>query len=155
MNKYIGIFIVTGQIFCSAHANENDAVIDMLIAAKATGMCGTFKQLSAFQESTKMPGGDDFLVRFLNTEAARLGKTLPQFLKECQTAVEYYTTIMRALVLFQEFLLIPRFREAKVEHSEIACCGDVYLIAENGRNKEFLEQYARAGRRLYGRIAKA
>ena len=97
MNKIIvtlslGLIFATGTI-----ANENDGVIDMLIAAKATGMCGTFKQMSIFQESTKMPGGDEFLVRFLNTEAARLGKTLPQFLAECQAAVENYVALIDIL----------------------------------------------------------
>ncbi len=60
-------------------------------------MCGTIKQLSAFQETTKMPGGDDFLLRFLNTEVARLGKTLPQFLKESEAAVSIYTQTMKSL----------------------------------------------------------
>ena len=81
----------------SVSANENDAVKSMLIAAKATGMCGTFAQLTRFQESTQMPGGDEFIVRFLNTEAARLGKTLPQFMEECQVVVEIYNNFMAEL----------------------------------------------------------
>ena len=91
------VLILCFIISFSTSANENDGVIEMLIAAKATGMCGTFKQMSIFQESTQMPGGDEFVVRFLNTEAARLGKTLPQFLDECQAAVRKYVELMDVL----------------------------------------------------------
>ncbi len=93
MKYLLVLFLFIG----SAHASENDPLIHLLIASKATGMCGTIKQLSAFQETTKMPGGDDFLLRFLNTEVARLGKTLPQFLKECEAAVSIYTQTMKSL----------------------------------------------------------
>ncbi len=55
------------------------------------------KQLTAFQESTKMLGGDEFILRFVNTEAARLGKTVPQFLSECQSSVAIYTKTMQSL----------------------------------------------------------
>jgi len=97
MNKLI-VALIAGLIFASnTIANENDGVIDMLIAAKATGMCGTFKQISIFQESTQMPGSDEFVVRFLNTEAARLGKTLPQFPDECQAEVKIYVDMMDML----------------------------------------------------------
>lgn len=37
---------------------------DMLVTAKVAGMCGTFKQMFAFQEATQMPGGDEFIERF-------------------------------------------------------------------------------------------
>jgi len=91
-------FLIAGLIFASgASANENDGVIEMLIAAKATGMCGTFKQMSIFQESTQMPGGDEFIARFLNTEAARLGMTLPEFLEKCQVATSKYVELINML----------------------------------------------------------
>ncbi|WP_345970897.1 hypothetical protein WCX72_03385 [Sulfurimonas sp. HSL1-6] len=81
----------------NANDNENKPLINLMIIAKATGMCGTIKQLTAFQESTKMPGGDEFILRFVNTEAARLGKTVPQFLSECQSSIEIYTKTMQSL----------------------------------------------------------
>ena len=61
-----------------AHAQNTDAqaIKVMLVNAKVAGMCGTLKQLSAFQQATQMPGGNDFIVRFFNTEAARLGNPL-------------------------------------------------------------------------------
>jgi hypothetical protein len=55
----------------------------MLVNAKIAGMCGAIKQMAAFQEATQMPGGNDFLVRFINTEAARLGKDLRAFMQDC------------------------------------------------------------------------
>jgi len=86
-------------IFSSSvvYAEENDQLINLLIASKATGMCGTLKQLVAFQASTQMTGGDEFLTRITNTEAARLGKTLPDLLSECDASVAIYTRTMEAL----------------------------------------------------------
>lgn len=97
MKILIGSILLISVLFANEKANENDPLIDMLIIAKTTGMCGTIKQLSAFQESTKMPGGDKFIMRFINTEVARLGKTLPQFLNECKSSVAMYTDTMKVL----------------------------------------------------------
>jgi len=93
----INSIVLLGLLLPTINANDNDPLIDLLIVAKATGMCGTIKQLTAFQESTKMPGGDEFILRFVNTEAARLGKTVPQFLSECQSSVGIYTKTMQSL----------------------------------------------------------
>lgn len=92
---HVAIYLILSSDI--SHANDNEALMDALIAAKATGMCGAIKQMSAFQESTKMPGGDGFILRFLNTEAARLGKTLPEFLAQCKAAVDTYTALMSSL----------------------------------------------------------
>jgi hypothetical protein len=66
---------------------------EALIETKVAGMCGTLKQLTAFQEATKMKGGDDFILRFFNTESARLGQTLEEFLLRCQYAAKNYAEI--------------------------------------------------------------
>lgn len=96
--KRINIIIISLLLTPLSFADTgSDDLIDILVIAKSTGMCGTFKQLSAFQESTKMPGGDEFILRFLNTESARLGKTLPELLKQCQTSVKMYNDIMAGL----------------------------------------------------------
>ena len=79
------------------NAEGTNLVIEMMVVAKATGMCGVFSQMVSFQEATKMPGGDDFIVRFMNTEAVRLGHTLESFLSQCQTAVERYNSDMEML----------------------------------------------------------
>lgn len=72
-------------------------IIDMMIVAKATGMCGTFTQMITFQETTKMTGGDEFIIRFLSTEAVRLGHTLDSFMAQCPNVVKKYNTNMKLL----------------------------------------------------------
>ena len=37
-----------------------------------------------------MPGGDDLILRFMNTEAARLGTPIEQMLQTCVKAVKTY-----------------------------------------------------------------
>ncbi|EBI9843388.1 hypothetical protein DMT87_15200 [Salmonella enterica] len=68
---------------------------DMLVTAKVAGMCGTFKQMFAFQEATQMPGGDEFIERFLNTEISRLGMSLQEFMKLCTDSIESYNKLKR------------------------------------------------------------
>ena len=84
----------------SAKAQNDDkqAFKVMLVNAKIAGMCGTLKQLSAFQQATQMPGGNDFIVRFFNTEAARLGKNLQSLMGQCQNATKTHAEMMK---LFQ------------------------------------------------------
>lgn len=82
----------------NVYANEqenNKTVVEMLVVAKATGMCGVFSQLIGFQEATKMQGGDEFIVRFLSTEAARLGHTLESLTGQCPGVVKKYNAYMK------------------------------------------------------------
>lgn len=82
-----------------AHAQTGDAELIRVIAvnAKLAGMCGAIKQMAAFQEATQMPGGNDFLVRFINTEAARLGKDLQAFMQDCVQISKQHGQFMRSL----------------------------------------------------------
>jgi hypothetical protein len=89
--------IAAASLPVSAQSEDNEQLINLLVVSKATGMCGTLKQLSAFQESTQMTGGNEFLLRFISTEAARLGKTLPELLGECESSVAIYTRTMEEL----------------------------------------------------------
>lgn len=68
---------------------------DMLTTAKIAGMCGTLKQMFAFQEATQMPGGDEFIERFLNTEMSRLGMSLKEFMSTCNSAINSYNKLNR------------------------------------------------------------
>ena len=77
--------------------NDADSLVNLMIVSKATGMCGLLRQMVTFQETTKMPGGDAFIERFLKTEMARLDKTTPEFLKECSAAISSYNKTMEAL----------------------------------------------------------
>jgi hypothetical protein len=75
----------------------DDQLVSMMVVAKATGMCGVLSQLVRFQESTKMKGGDEFVMRFLNTEAARLGHTVESFIGQCPDIVEKYKGYMELI----------------------------------------------------------
>ena len=92
--KYIAFIAL---LVFGAQAEENEELIDLMVTSKAVGMCGTITQMASFQEATKMDGGDEFIDRFLSTEMARLGKTLPQFIKECEMAISVYNNTIEAL----------------------------------------------------------
>ncbi len=76
---------------------DMSAITDLMIVAKATGMCGVYRQMAIFQESTKMSGGNEFILRFLNTEAARLGHTPESFMQQCAQVTEKYNNSMKLL----------------------------------------------------------
>ncbi len=108
MSRYLTMLFVAPVILFSgilfgptknSHAQESDAkMIRAFVAnAKVAGMCGTFKQMAAFQEATQMPGGNDFLVRFMSTEAARLGKDLRTFMQDCVDITKTHGEFMRML----------------------------------------------------------
>jgi len=97
MKKIVLVIIAHLMMFSAIAEESNDEVIGLLIAAKATGVCGTYRQMALFQESTRMPGGDEFIVRFINTEVARLGKTQEEFFNECRVAVDTYKSAMEVL----------------------------------------------------------
>ena len=63
---------------------------EVLVLSKVSGVCGVMQQMVAFQRSTQMAGGDEFITRFWTTEFARLGKSQKQFIAECEFAIEVY-----------------------------------------------------------------
>lgn len=79
----------------SATEQDPDNVLRQILAsAKIAGGCTILLQMFEFQESTVMPGGDEFLARFMGMEAARLGITTPQYVQMCADAakvVEFYS----------------------------------------------------------------
>jgi len=77
--------------------NDMSVIIEMMVVAKATGMCGVFSQMVTFQDTTKMAGGGEFIVRFLRTEAVRLGHTLESFMAQCPSLVKKYNSNMKLL----------------------------------------------------------
>ena len=97
MKYLINLILLLSLFSTSVQANDNEPLIEILVVAKSTGMCGSLKQLAAFQESTKMADGDEFILSFFNTEAARLGLTLPEFLKQCEDSLAIYTKTMDSL----------------------------------------------------------
>lgn len=79
-----------------ARASEEKSVQDLMLVSKMTGVCGVMQQMGAFQSSTQMPGGAEFIERFWKKEFARLGKTQAQFFKECETSIALYTQLWAA-----------------------------------------------------------
>jgi len=101
MKKLVFILLLLPSTFLMAEEEPiNDDMslfIDMMVGAKFTGVCGVFAQMAIFQDSTKMTGGDEFIVRFISTEAARLGHTLDSFTAKCPGIVEKYDRDMKLL----------------------------------------------------------
>ena len=85
--------------YCLAQQDTLEAQRLVITTSKFAGMCGVVRQLAYFQESTQMPGGNEFIVRFLSTEAARLGYTLEQFLAKCVEVTEEYSRIEKSVGL--------------------------------------------------------
>lgn len=99
MRKYEKVLAIVLLVTMWSHHSvaADSGAATTLILAKYAGMCGVFVQMSAFQESTKMPGGDEFIARFLNTELARLGTSIEDFVRNCNKAVAHYDGVMQAL----------------------------------------------------------
>lgn len=76
-----------------AVAEEDFSMQSLMALGKLTGLCGIFTSQLIFQDSTIMPNGDEFLVRYWTTEAARLGMTLEELGSTCKTSVEKYNGI--------------------------------------------------------------
>jgi hypothetical protein len=91
-------FIVSAE---ESDKESENQLVSMMVVAKATGMCGVLSQLVRFQETTKMKGGDEFVMRFLSTEAARLGHTVESYIGQCPDIIEKYKGYME-LIGFKE-----------------------------------------------------
>lgn len=89
------LFIVFG-LASSAHASEESSLQDMLLVSKMAGVCGVMQQMAAFQSTTKMSGGSEFIERFWRTEFARLGKSQETFFKECEGSIAAYNQLWSA-----------------------------------------------------------
>jgi hypothetical protein len=86
------VFLLTIGTYALAAEKSEESVLELLVTAKFSGGCGVITQMASFQQSTKMPGGDEFLGRFLNTESARLGMTVKQYLEQCRQSTQMYQT---------------------------------------------------------------
>ncbi|ELI7924686.1 hypothetical protein RSE70_004013 [Yersinia enterocolitica] len=94
MKLIIAISFIAISFASTAAAQEQKDntkfIQDLMLRSKLAGMCGAIKQMGNFQESTKMPGGDEFIARFLATEQARLNVSPQQFLDVCEKATSTY-----------------------------------------------------------------
>jgi len=94
MRKILLLAIILSSSVSSVSAKESE-VSGVMAAAKFSGGCGIFRQMFIFQESTQMPGGEDFIMRFLNTETARLGYSQEEYFEICKKSTEMYKEIVK------------------------------------------------------------
>jgi len=80
-----------------ASAQNEPSGQGLLVIAKMTGACGVLNSMIQFQTSTRMPGGEEFVARFWNVEAARLGLTVQQLSDQCDDSIAAYDTIWNAM----------------------------------------------------------
>lgn len=91
----ISVLLASPPVFSQEENNsDSDEIRLMLISAKMHGMCGLVHQMAQFQESTKLDGGDEFILRFMSTELARLNMTAEEFLASCDKVASYYKYYM-------------------------------------------------------------
>ena len=62
----------------------------ILAIGKMAGACGTLDSLIHFQKATRMEGGDAFVLRFWEVEAARLGMSVQDLSSKCDQSVSSY-----------------------------------------------------------------
>lgn len=79
-----------------AHAQDDLSARGLLSVAKMAGACGVLDSMIQLQKTTKLPGGDDFVVRLWSTEAARLGLTVQQLSEKCNQSVAAYNRLWSA-----------------------------------------------------------
>jgi len=80
----------------TSYADSDLSTQELLAIAKISGACGILQSMSAFQNSTQMSGGDEFLIRYWSTEAARVGKTPDQYILECNQYIDLYEKLWTA-----------------------------------------------------------
>lgn len=94
--KRVLFLVVSLVIFAPAQAaNDSPSLQDIILVSKMTGVCGVMQQMAAFQQATKMPGGNEFIARFWRTEFARLAKSQETFLKECEGSISAYGQLLK------------------------------------------------------------
>jgi len=94
---YLAVLLISLSSASWSDEKPSVSATELLASAKLSGACGIIVQMADFQQSTKMAGGTEFLYRFTNTEAARLGWTVDQYLEHCRTAHKVYQTYYDAL----------------------------------------------------------
>lgn len=79
------------------HAKESASGQEVLATAKIAGACGILDSMIHFQKTTKMTGGDEFVSRFWEVEAARLGMSVQKMSDQCDGAVTLYDKLWKSM----------------------------------------------------------
>lgn len=91
------MFLLALGLALPAPAQDDVSARGFLAVAKMAGACGILDSMIQFQASTRMEGGEAFVLRFWEVEAARLGKSLPQLSETCNDAVGTYDRLWSAM----------------------------------------------------------
>lgn len=68
----------------------------ILAISKMSGACGILDSMINFQKTTRMEGGEAFVLRFWEVEAARLGMSVQQLSQQCNQSVSAYDKLWKA-----------------------------------------------------------
>lgn len=97
---FLALVAAAGAIlaFAVSVRAQNEATPQGLLAiAKMAGVCGILDSQIAFQGTTQMPGGNDFVVRFWAVEATRLGMSMQQYSDQCSESISAYDRLWMAM----------------------------------------------------------
>ena len=95
--KYLLFLILSVSIsWATEKQDDTETVTGLMVSAKFSGGCGIIGQMVEFQRTTKMDGGDAFILRFLNTESARLGFSVEQYMQYCKDSNTLYERYLDA-----------------------------------------------------------
>lgn len=96
--------LLAGFAFASPVQADTDTVDvqGLMVISKMTGICGVLSQMVQFQETTKMPGGAEFIARFWSTEFARLDMPRETFLKNCKGSISAYDRLWETLETLEQ-----------------------------------------------------
>lgn len=98
VKKYLFLIVaLLGSFHAIAKDDDTDFAISVMIVSKTTGMCGAISQMTKFQESTQLSGGDEFIERFIKSELGRLDMTAQEFVDSCSKSIESYNTLKNTL----------------------------------------------------------
>jgi hypothetical protein len=92
---FLAAFLAGAMNGSLAAAENEPSMRDILSIANMTGVCMILQSMSDFQASKKLEGGDRFIDQFWSAEAAKLGKTPEQFVKDCQTSIDGYERLWK------------------------------------------------------------
>jgi hypothetical protein len=91
------IWLSSALAVTTVDAAEQPATARSILSiAKMAGACGSYRSMVDLQTSTNIPGGTDFVTRFMNVEAARLGVSTVELLEQCVKASQMYDQLVEA-----------------------------------------------------------
>lgn len=94
--RTLSIGVLTIVTSTTAMANDDVSPRHALAVAKMAGACGVLDSLIQFQKTTRMEGGESFVLRFWKLEAARLGMSVEGLSQRCDESIANYRVLWDA-----------------------------------------------------------